>query len=66
VRRIGLAGLALLLAGCGSHAAHRVQSAAVERCAAGALHRPGSRASASPVNASAGCGAYRAPGVTLI
>jgi hypothetical protein len=66
VRRIALAGLALLLAGCGSHAAHRVQGAAVERCAAGALHRLGSQRVAYAGIAVEGAGAYRAPAGALI
>jgi L,D-transpeptidase catalytic domain len=66
VRRLALAGLALLLAGCGSHGAHRVKGAATERCAAGALHRLGSQRAAYAGIASAGARAYRAPGGTLI
>jgi hypothetical protein len=38
----------------------------VERCAAGALHRLGSQRIAYAGIASAGAGAYRAPGGTLI
>jgi hypothetical protein len=66
VRRVALAAVALLLAGCGSHVAHRVKSAVTQRCAPGALHRLGSERVAYAGIASGGAGAYRAPGGTLI
>jgi len=61
VRRLALAGLAVLLAGCGSHVAHRVQGASVQRCAAGSLHRLGSPRIAYAALAPHGAVAYRAP-----
>jgi len=62
VRRLALAGLALLLAGCGSHVAHRVKGAHVQRCAAGSLHRLGTVRTAYAALAPRGAVAFQAPG----
>jgi hypothetical protein len=62
VRRLALAGLALLLAGCGSHVAHRVKGASVQRCAAGSLHRLGSARLAYAALAPHGAVTFRKPG----
>jgi L,D-transpeptidase-like protein len=62
VRRLALlAGLALVLAACGTEPAHRVKGAAVQHCTPGAVHALGSQRVAFAGIAASGAAAYRAP-----